>query len=101
MKACHNCRRMWADEYEGQCTDCGASMAGHVSPSGGGDMKQRYAAQLAAGSREANMEQSLKTGAAYNFRVGSGGVPVNEHVMNVAKIFLQPKEGAFTEEDAA
>lgn len=108
MKACPNCRCLWADEYGGQCTDCGAPMSGvqaNSSSSGGagGDLAFRYANQLASGRREADMEQALKHGSATSFRIGEkGNIPIHENVLGKALEMLgEPKPDSKLAQEAA
>lgn len=91
MKACGNCRRVWADEYNGQCTDCGAPMAG-MQVNGSNDLARRFADQRRKAEREASFEQALRSGR------GSDAVPIHDSVHEKALSLLKPKEGAFTDD---
>lgn len=61
MKSCNNCHVIHADDYAGQCHECGAPM-GSVAPNGNGEMTFRYASQVAAARRELDLERDLKRG---------------------------------------
>lgn len=60
MKACPNCSYLWADDYSGQCLECGKPLGG-VQPEGGGDLRFRYAGQVQAAQRENDLERRMKS----------------------------------------
>jgi hypothetical protein len=91
MKACGNCRRIWPDDYNGQCSECGAPMAG-MQVNGSNDLAVRYARQRQKADREASFEQSFRSGE------GHKHVAIDEPVLDAALALLKPKEGAFTDE---
>ena len=90
VKACGNCRVIWPDDYNGQCSECGAPMSG-MPVNGSNDLARRLAQQRAMALREAQSETALKRG-------GHANVQVHEAVLEKAASLLVPKEGAFSED---
>lgn len=59
MKTCPNCRAIYADEYAGQCSDCGRPM-GTVEANGSSDLSFAFARQVQAAREEDNYERQVK-----------------------------------------
>lgn len=89
MKVCPNlrCRSVHADEYNGQCPDCGAPLGG-VAGSNQGELAFKFARQVRAGVEEAQQEKAMSRGS-YD------RVSVNDNLMEVARA------GAYLLEKAA
>lgn len=88
MKACPNCGVIHADEYKGQCNECGAPL-GDVSGSLSGDLAFRYAEQRGRANREDQFEQSLR-GIRGNARPGDAydRAPIPSSVLDAARRFI-------------
>lgn len=91
MKACPNCRSVHADEYNGQCNDCGGPMGG-VQGNTQGNLAFQYANQLARGQREAQMEQQFRaarnSGQAARPGDAHDRAPIHDSVLDVARRFV-------------
>lgn len=94
MKTCPNCKVVHADEYVGQCSECGAPL-GSVQGSASGDLAFRYAEQRARANREDSFEQSVRN-ARGNARPGDAHdrAPIDPHVLDVARQFVIVPEEA-------
>ena len=57
MKSCHNCNAIYADEYNGTCTDCGAGMAGQTGDAQA--LRTQWARQVSSAGREGNNPRSV------------------------------------------
>lgn len=80
MKTCKNCRCVYADDYNGQCHECGAPM-NSINANGSNDLPFRYANQLRQGVRENDAERSMKRGNYEN-------VQIERSVLDVARQFV-------------
>ena len=77
MKTCPNCRVVHADEYNGQCQECGAPL-GNVRGSNQGDLAFRFARQVQRGAEESSQEQAMKRGRYDRVKVEDGLMEVSK-----------------------